>query len=108
VPVVPFLAIAVFAAVARLERLPALVLAIVAVQTAVDALLWQQPGLMWNNGIGVSALLKFLDRGSGELSSYVPSIFPPLDARMMTIVAAASLAWLALTVWMVRPARRDP
>lgn len=101
VPVVPFLAILVFAAVARLRRLPVVVILVVAVQVALDALLWQRPGLLWNNGIGSSALMRFLDRGTGWLSSYVPSIVLPLDGTMV-IVAAASAVWLIFSAWLVQ------
>jgi hypothetical protein len=97
VPVAPFLAVLAFAAVAHLRRLPAAVLAIVAVQIALDALLWQHPGLLWNDGIGTSALLRFLDRGTGWLSSKVPSIFPPLGGRQIALIAVAVIGWMAFT-----------
>ena len=102
VPVAPFLAILTFAAVAHVRRLPAIVLTIAGVQVCLDALLWQHPGLLWNDGIGTSALLKFLDRGTGRLSLYVPSIFPPLSLRTIAIVAAISVGWLLLTAWLAR------
>jgi hypothetical protein len=98
VPIAPFLAIATFAAVAHLRRLPAVVMAIVSVQVFLDALLWQHPGLLWNDGIGTSALLKFLDGGTGWLSMYVPSIFPPLGGRTIALIAAAAIGWLMFTV----------
>jgi hypothetical protein len=102
VPVAPFLAILTFAAVAHLQRLPAIVLVIAGVQVCVDALLWQDPHLLWNDGIGTSALLKFLDGGSGRLSSYVPSIFSPVNSRTMALIAAAVVSWLLLTAWLMR------
>jgi hypothetical protein len=102
VPVAPFLAILAFSAVARLRRLPVIVLAIVTLQVCLDAILWQYPGLLWNDGTGSSALLKFLDRGTGQLSSYVPSIFPPLPARTVAIVAGALAFWLLFTGWVTR------
>jgi hypothetical protein len=43
-------------------------------------------------------LLAFLDRGTGYLSAYIPSIFPPLNARTLAIVAAALTGWTVLTV----------
>ena len=59
VPVIPFLAILAFGAVAHRRRIPVLVLAIVALQVCLDAIVWQRPGLLWNNGIGTSALLQY-------------------------------------------------
>ena len=100
VPVAPFLAILAFSAVAHMRRLPVIVLAVVGLQVCLDAILWQYPGLLWNDGIGTSALLKFLDRGTGRLSSYVPSIFPPLPARTVALVAGASACWLLFTAWL--------
>jgi len=105
VPVAPFLAILAFAAVAHLRRLPAIVLAIAGVQVGLDALLWQHPGLLWNDGIGTSALLTFLDRGTGWLSSYVPSVFTPVDGLTIALVAIASVGWLLLTAWLSRKER---
>jgi hypothetical protein len=108
VPVAPFLAILTFAAVAHLRRLPAIVMVIVGVQVCLDALLWQDPHLLWNDGIGTSALLTFVDRGSGWLSSYVPSIFAPLSSRTMALVAAAVVAWAVLTAWLRRRGEFSP
>src|SRR5205823_688670 len=98
--VAPFLAILAFAAVAHLRRLPAVVLIIAGLQVCLDALLWQHPGLLWNDGIGTSALLQFLDRGTGRLSSSVPSLLPPVGGRTIAIIAAISVGWLLLTVWL--------
>jgi hypothetical protein len=98
VPIAPFLAVLAFAAVAWLPRLPPVVLVIACAQVALDAVLWQHPGLFWNDGIGKSALLAFLDRGTGYLSAYIPSIFPPLSARTLAIVAVALTSWTVLTV----------
>jgi hypothetical protein len=105
VPVAPFLAILAFAAVAHMRRLPVVVLAIVAVQVCLDAVLWQYPGLLWNDGVGTSALLEFLDGGTGRLSSYAPSIFPPLPVRTVAIVAVALACWVLLTVRLTSPLR---
>jgi hypothetical protein len=100
VPIAPFLGMLTFGAVARFRRLPAIVIVLVAVQVALDAVLWQHPGLFWNDGIGRSALLTFLDRDSGLFSRYVPSIFPPLDGRTLALVAVACIGW-AVFSWVV-------
>jgi hypothetical protein len=100
VPVAPFLAVLAFAAIADVRRLSPLVMVIAGVQVVLDVLLWQHPGLLWNDGIGMSALLTFLDRGSGWLSRNVPSIFPPLGGRTIALVAVAALGWLVLTAFL--------
>ena len=102
VPVAPFLGVLAFAAVAWVPRLPPVVLVIVCVQVVLDAVLWQHPGLFWNNGIGRSALLAFLDRGTGYLSAVTPSIIPPMGVRTIAIVAAALMGWIVLTLSLVR------
>jgi hypothetical protein len=102
VPVTPFLAILAFASVAWVRRVPWIVLALVAVQVGIDAVVWQRPGLLWNNGIGTSALLAYLDGGTGWLSSAVPSIIEPLSSRNIALVALAIACWTALTAWLVK------
>ena len=108
VPVAPFLAILAFSAVAQVLRLPVIVLALVGLQIVLDAILWQYPGLLWNDGIGISALLKFLDGGTGRLSAYVPSIVPPLPVRTVAMVVVAAACWLLLTAWITRPTLTRP
>lgn len=66
-PVAPFLTILVFAAVAHAPWLPLFVRVLAVVQMSLDAILWQRPKLLWNNGIGTSGLLSYLDRGSGTI-----------------------------------------
>jgi len=97
VPVAPFLAMLVFAAVAQLPRMPVIVLALVAVQVCLDAIVWQRPGLLWNDGIGTSQLLQYLDGGTGRLSSLVPSIVEPFNAHTIALVAAAVAGWTLFT-----------
>ena len=105
VPVAPFLAILTFAAVAHLRRLPAIVLAIAGVQVCLDAIFWQDPHLLWNDGFGTSAFLRYLDGGTGRLSSSFPSLNTPVSSLTMIIVAAASAACLLLTAWLSRRER---
>jgi hypothetical protein len=102
VPVAPFLAILVFASVAYLKRLPVIVMAIVVIQVCLDALFWNQPKLLWNDGVGTSVLLKLLDGNTGHLSQYVPSILPSLNPWNILLIAATSMAWLLLTLWLTR------
>ena len=101
VPVAPFLAILVFASVAYRKRLPVIVMAIVAIQVCLDALFWNQPKLLWNDGVGTSALLKWLDGNTGRISQYVPSILPSLNPWNILLVAAILMAWLLLTLWLM-------
>jgi hypothetical protein len=105
VPVAPFLAILTFAAVAHLRRLPTIVLVIVGAQVCLDAFLWQHPALLWNDGYGTSAFLRYLDGGTGRLSSSLPSLLPPVGGRTIAIVAATSVGWLLLTAWLSRRER---
>jgi hypothetical protein len=58
----------------RLRRLPAIVFVIAGVQISLDAFLSQHPGLLWNDGFDTSAFLKYLDGGTGRLSSCFPSL----------------------------------
>jgi hypothetical protein len=102
VPVAPFLAIVVFAAVARVRRLPLAVRALALVQIGIDVILWRRPGLLWNDGTGTSALLSYLDRGSGRLSQYLPSLSSPTAERTLIATAACIVAWALLTVWIAR------
>ena len=102
VPVAPMLAILAFSAVARVRRLSVVVIALVAVQVCLDAIVWQHPGLLWNDGSGTSALLKYLDGGTGRLSSFAPSFVEPVGGRTIAMVAAASIGCLLLTAWLTR------
>jgi hypothetical protein len=105
VPVAPFLCILLFAGIARVRLMPAPVWMLVAVQVAIDAILWQHPGLLWNDGVGSSALLTFLD-GSGRLSALVPSLVPPVTTRTVRAIVAIAAGWLLFTAWLVRYAAR--
>jgi hypothetical protein len=102
VPVAPFLAVFAFAAIAGAERLPVVVVGLAMAQAALDAVLWQHPGLLWNDGVGSSALLTYLDGGSGRLTALVPSIIPPVTPRTLMLIAGATTLWLALTGWLTR------
>jgi len=105
VPVAPFLAILVFASIADLKRLPVIVMPIVVIQVCLDALFWNQPKLLWSEGVGTSALLNALDGNTGHISRYVPSILPSLNSSNMLLVAVASTVWLLLTLWLMRDMR---
>ena len=102
VPVAPMLAILAFSAAARVRRLSIVVIALVGVQVCLDAVVWQHPGLLWNDGIGTSALLKYLDGGTGWLSSLVPSLLEPVGGRTIAMIAAASIGCLLFTAWLTR------
>jgi hypothetical protein len=107
VPLAPWLAILVFAAVARAPRLPVFVRVLAVVQIGLDAILWQRPKLLWNNGIGTSALLSYLDRGTGRLSTHVPSLLPPISWRTMAMIAVSIIVWTLLTWWLARAVRPE-
>jgi len=106
VPVTPFLAMLVFASVAYFKHLPVIVMAIVVIQVCLDALFWNQPKLLWNDGVGTSALLKLLDGNTGHISQYVPSILPSLNPWNILLIAVISMAWLMVTLWLTRNLRQ--
>jgi hypothetical protein len=102
VPVAPLLAILVFSAVAYVRRLPAIVIALIAVQVGLDAIVWQHPKLLWNDGTGTSALLHYLDQGTGRLSSYAPSLVTPIGSKTIAIIGSIAIMWLFITAWLTR------
>ena len=106
VPVVPFLSILVFAVVARTPRLPPSVRVLALVQVGLDAVLWQRPKLLWNDGIGTSALLSYLDGGTRRLSAHVPSLLPPISGRTIAMIAVSTAAWALWTWWLARDVDR--
>jgi hypothetical protein len=106
VPIAPYLALLAFGAVAFLPRLPSLIVVLILVQAGLDALLWQNPRLLWNEGIGTSALLRFLDMDTGLLSRHAPSMLAPVSAPTVVSIAVVLAGWLALTAWLaLRSAR---
>jgi hypothetical protein len=107
VPIVPLLAVLVCAAIAQLERLPMALRALVAIQIGADLILWQHPGLLWNDGTGTSALFKFLDRGSGALSHLAPSLATPMTERTIVSLTVILSVWCTLTVWLWFAGSRD-
>ena len=101
-PVAPLLSILVFGAVAHARRFPLFVGALALVQICLDAILWQRPKLLWNDGTGTSSLLTYLDRGTGLLSTHVPSLLPPIGWRTITMIAVSAIGWALLTWWLAR------
>jgi len=97
VPVTPMLAILAFSAVAYTRPLPAIVMGIIALQVSLDVILWQHPKLLWNDGVGASALLRYLDGGTGRLSSYAPSLTTPIGFRTVTVIVGPVIVWAVIT-----------
>jgi hypothetical protein len=60
VPIVPLLAIAVFAYAGTSPKLKVPVAVLLAVQIAANAFFWQHPKLLWNDGDGVSAVALYV------------------------------------------------
>ena len=77
VPIVPLLTIVAFSAVAPRPRAPMWVVALIVIQVGIDAVVWQRPRLLWNEGEKphASALYSYLDGGSGRITSWLP-LFP--------------------------------
>jgi hypothetical protein len=96
------LGILAFSGVASVRRLPAVVIGLITVQVGVDAILWQHPKLSWNDGSGTSALLRYIDRGTGLLSSYLPSLTAPIHFRTMAIIGCICMVWVVVTARLMR------
>jgi hypothetical protein len=95
VPIVPFLAIAVFAGGhALFARFRWAVVALVTVQVVLSAFLWQHPRLLWNDGDGASALLGYFDGDAGRLSSFFPSVPALLAPGTLALFGAVILVWV--------------
>ncbi|HLA79060.1 MAG TPA: hypothetical protein VJU18_15895 [Vicinamibacteria bacterium] len=94
VPIMPWVALLGFRAVAALPRWPLGLRALVAVQCALNAYLWQHPRLLWNNGDGTSELLARFSIGSWKVAEWVPSweTFTPTDAVRVGVLVAL---WVA-------------
>ena len=106
VPVIPLFGIVTFSGVAALPRLPLLVRALVAAQLILDAVLWQNPKLLWNDGDGVSTLLSYFDGGTGSVSGRFPSLAAPLNRTMVASLIVGAALWLWFNVWLAQRARR--
>lgn len=92
VPIAPLLAILTFEAVFRWTATWS-VRIVLAIQIAADAILWQYPKLLWNEGTGVGALFKFLDGGSGLLSGLIPSVPSTAPTVTLFMLAAVVVLW---------------
>jgi hypothetical protein len=88
VPVVPFLAIAAFAAIVHGHRAAAGALALV--QVGIDQLLWRQPRLAWNAGDGHAEFADALFPGA---AAWLPR-WAPGGGVIVTVAFVAG--WLAL------------
>ena len=100
VPIVPLLAVCVFAAITALPRGFWAIRTLVGLQIALIALLWQQPKLLWNDGNGTSTLLEYVGAGSTTLSRAFPSVTPDLDAQTAAVILFAIGLWITLSVWL--------
>jgi hypothetical protein len=107
VPIVPLLAVLAFASVANVRRTPLLATIVVVIQVCLDAIVWQHPGLLWNDGIGTSALLNYVDRGTGRLSSLLPSLAAPLGPRAIALTVSAAAGWALLSALLWRRLARS-
>lgn len=76
------------------------VLVVIAVQVALDAIVWQMPKLLWNNGDGVSTLATSLPSWMGAAWTMLPT-WHTTEARAWPFWAASALV-VALAVWLIR------
>jgi hypothetical protein len=94
VPVVPLLALGVFAA-ATSGRAARLVTLLATVQVAVAAIIWSHPKLLWNSGDGSAQLLVWL--GSARLAWWFPSLLADRSpARVLIASGVAGLVGFSL------------
>jgi len=101
VPITPLLGILVFSAAAHVRRLPVLVIGLIVLQVSLDAIVWQRPKLLWNDGVGTSALLSYLDGGTGWLSSFFPSLVAPIGPWTIAMIISLAIAWVIITAWVI-------
>jgi hypothetical protein len=92
VPIAPMLAVLAFGGVAQRRTVPIFVLALVALQAALDLLLWSHPKLMWNADTGTGALASFLGIARWLPSWERPSTYSiVVSVTLLALWAAASL-----------------
>ena len=107
VPVTPLLGILVFTAAAHARRYHPIVVGLIALQLCLDTIVWLRPKLLWNNGIGTSALLRALD-GTGWLAAHWPSLLPPIGFGTIATIGAIVVGWLFITLALADRRPVDP
>jgi hypothetical protein len=104
VPIAPLLIVMVFEYVRQLPRptfaapltrraFAGLLVALVAVQIALDLLYWSRPKLLWNDGTGTGALPAFLSTPGFDLAAWLPSWHQPTTYTWVISVVFVT-AWL--------------
>lgn len=104
VPIMPLVALLGFRAVAALPRWPLGLRALVAVQCALDAYLWQHPRLLWNNGDGTSELLAGSSFGDWSVAEWFPSWEASTSIDVVSVGVLVAL-WVAGAVAVARRSR---
>jgi hypothetical protein len=100
VPVVPLLAIAVpFGAAGAVGPRRALVWALVALQIALDLVVWNEPKVLWDNGDGVSAVTQALP-ALQRLYAVLPTWHGPAPSAWPFVLGVLVMA--AVTLWLAR------
>lgn len=100
VPVVPLLAIAVpFGATGTAGPRRALVWALVALQIAIDLVVWNEPKVLWDNADGVSAVTQALP-ALQRLYTVLPTWHGPAASAWPFVLGVLLMA--AVTLWLVR------
>lgn len=95
VPIVPLLAYPVLAWVIAAHR-SVLFAALALLQIGLNALLWQNPKLLWNEGDGSSALLTYLGGGTERLVWMLPGEGGWMTPALAAAVFVIGAAWLRI------------
>jgi hypothetical protein len=92
VPITPILIVLAFGYVARLKRVPSVLVVLFLAQVVLDLVYWSHPKLLWNLGTGKSALAEFLSPPGFHLADWLPCWHMP---SLYTV----GVSFLAVTVW---------
>jgi len=104
VPIVPILVLFGFAFVARAGAVRSPIVVLLVFQGWIDAVLWQHPKLLWNDGTGRSALADYFSRFL-DVARWLPSWHQPTIFTIITSLVAAAL-WIAIS-WRIIAARES-
>ncbi len=96
VPIVPILVLFGFGLLARAQTFPRSVTVLIILQACLDAVLWQHPKLLWNDGTGRSALADYFSRFF-DVAAWLPSWHQP-STYGIVVSAVVSILWVAISI----------
>ena len=97
VPITPILFVLAFGYVARLKRVPRVLLVLFLAQVLLDLVYWSHPKLLWNFGTGKSALAEFLSPPGFHLADWLPCWHMPSPYTVVVSVVAMTV-WIAVSI----------